>query len=115
MSGSAGKSCARAIEVQLVVVFAQLHPRRGGAIPLADHVVVAGIRAILAARPDEVEQHARDFPVHRRLAEIDLLTVGDLHPEPLEAPDGRDVAGRLHRRGARIATSLCRIAPRRRM
>ena len=80
-----------------VVILAQLHPGRGRAIPLTNHVVVAGIGAVGVARPHEIQEHARYLPMHGRLAKIDFLAIGDLHAKPLE-PTGRPhVAGSLHR------------------
>ena len=73
-------------------------PRSRGTTGAPCRRVPGSARSLPRGR-DEVEQHPRDLPVHRRLVEIEFPAVGDLHPEPLDrAGAGRPtLAGRDHR------------------
>ena len=57
---------------------------------------MAGIGVVGAARPHEVQDHARHLPVHGRQAEIDFLAIGDLHPEAFEPAGRPHIPGGLH-------------------
>jgi hypothetical protein len=68
-----------------VVVFDRLHPRGGGSIPEAHHLVASGRRRGLARGRHLVEKHVGDVPVHGGLPEIGLVAIRERHLEPLRA------------------------------